>query len=79
VTGGHEEEKPVCVVPHHCSYDCTVADDCPTPESGTATVVCSGATSDVCQLDCASGECPDGMVCITLGPMSSVRRCAFNP
>jgi hypothetical protein len=45
-----------------CTPDCTAAEDCPLPESGTAVPVCSEFGE--CELPCADGEnCPDGMEC----------------
>jgi hypothetical protein len=65
--------------PHHCTYACETASDCPQPETGTATVICGGSMDDTCMLDCADAECPDGMSCIGTGANQQDRRCAYNP
>jgi hypothetical protein len=47
--------------------DCTDADDCPdAPATGSAAVACDPLTDGMnsnCYLNCAAGDCPDGMVC----------------
>jgi hypothetical protein len=46
-----------------CVPTCTVADDCPVPETGNATIACLGEPAG-CVLECGDGEqCPDAMEC----------------
>jgi hypothetical protein len=46
----------------HCTYSCTNADQCPMPESGTATMTCGAS---LCRISCGgAATCPDGMQCI---------------
>jgi hypothetical protein len=51
------------------------------PDSGTAEVVCAGPPMQPtrCELDCAMGDCPDGMDCVGLGPMGAIQRCMWPP
>ena len=67
--------------PHHCTFTCGTVDSCPAPKSGTATTVCEpgNGPDNVCQLDCSTETCPDGMSCIGTGTGGQVKRCAYNP
>jgi hypothetical protein len=46
----------------YCSIECEETEDCPEPTSGTAERRCS-TVDGMCRLNCASGDCPDGMEC----------------
>ena len=63
--------------PNYCTLECESEDDCPVPDSGTATTVCEGPPgTDICALDCTEGECPDGMTCVDLFGNGAFMRCS---
>lgn len=62
--------------PNFCTLECEDADDCPIPSTGTATPVCEGPPgTDVCVLNCADAECPDGMTCVDIFNNGAFLRC----
>ncbi len=50
----------------YCSIECEETEQCPEPTSGTAVKRCS-TRDGMCRLNCASGDCPDGMECFQEG------------
>lgn len=62
-----------------CTLGCENADGCPDPDTGTATPICDGpmGAGGFCALDCAEGDCPDGMTCEALGGGGMFMRCTW--
>lgn len=59
-----------------CSHYCDQPDDCETPLTGDAEVVCAGPSGHDCALDCSNDQtCPDGMACIEI--IHNVVRCVW--
>lgn len=57
----------------YCSIPCERTAQCPVPTSGTAVRRCS-TTDGMCRLNCASGDCPEGMECFESGARAT---CVF--
>ena len=60
--------QDVCMEFTICTIDCSTVDDCPAPDSGTATPQCGDPSfGDRCMLPCGGESvCPDGMACVQL-------------
>jgi len=60
-----------------CAAACESADECPTPATGDAEVVCAGPNGNQCALDCSGGAtCPDDMECVVI--VQNIERCVWT-